>query len=329
VKPLIKLHPYPFAAKRLIAPLLIALWVMAASACSSTPPPPTAPPAPPAGPPPYTGLHLETLGQFQAVFEVQFHGTFDWSYRLETRADGHAVEYRLHLDGLNASVNPGDVRLVSQDNVSRMLGPGTDNECVVFPSDLPQGPTFLSPDDLVPPAAVNGSLEPEQIEILIGVDTIHYTVATQALGEWSNAQMEFWRDESTGAVLRHEIQGSGTDPYFGAGAGTVAGHFVVNQIGPQTIEPIDGCGIDLPLPADNTRLVKLPGLIGFESASSPEQVSAFFQAELPASGWAAAEEPQTSEGVIVLSYLREQQTLEINIEPRASGAHVELLLGNN
>ncbi len=177
------------------------------------------------------------------------------------------------------------------------------------------------------PAEVNAFLDPDQIESVAGVDTIRYTVAAQALGPWHDAQVELWRDESTGAVLRHELHAAGQDAYFGAGEGTVTSHFLVNQIGPQAIEPIPGCEIDLPLPADSTRLVKLPGLIGFDSASPAEQISAFYQAALPESGWTPAEEPQASEGVILLSYLREQQTLEINIEPREAGAHVEMLLG--
>jgi hypothetical protein len=311
---------------RFVAALLILLSA-GASACSPAPTPvPT--PRPHAGPPPYTSLHLDVLSGYQAAFQIRFEGNITWAYDLEIRSDGSAVEYRLHLDGLSPLQNPGDVRLVMQAGHSQMRGPGTDDECVLFPSDLPQGPRFLGPDELAAPGSLSDLLEPVGIEPVAGQDTIHYTVRAATLGEWREVQVDLWRDESNGAVLRHEMLAAGRDPYFAAGEGSLTSQFLVGQVGPQAIEPVAGCEIDLPLPADSTRLVKLPGLITFDSASTPEQLSAFYQAQLPASQWVPAVAPEASGGVFVLSYLRAAETLEINIEPLPAGARVELLLGS-
>jgi hypothetical protein len=257
---------------------------------------------------------------------MEFHGVFNWSYHLETRTDGRAVEYRLHLEGLSPARNPGDVRLVVEGGTSRMRGPGTDDECVLFPSEFKLGPIFLTPDDLVDPNRIGELLVPLKIESVTGADTIHYTVRAESLDEWHDLEMEIWRDESAGAVLRSELSAAGPDPYFNAGWGTLSAQFLVNQVGPQTIDPIAGCEIDLPLPADATRLVKLPGLVGFDSTAAPQETSAFYQAELAGIGWAPVAEPQVSGSVILLSYRRDKQMLEINIESSDRGAHVELLL---
>jgi hypothetical protein len=114
---------------------------------------------------------------------------------------------------------------------------------------------------------------------------------------------------------------------FDAGEGVLSGRFVVDDIGPQTIEPISGCETDLPLPPDATRLVKMPGLIAFESTATPDEIVAFYQAALAEAGWVPTAGPETGVDAILLSYRHGEQTLDINIESRETGVHVELLLG--
>jgi hypothetical protein len=105
----------------------------------------------------------------------------------------------------------------------------------------------------------------------------------------------------------------------------LAARFRVEELGPQTIEPITGCEIDLPVPTDARRLVRLPGLVAFDSPSEPATLVAFFQSQLPAAGWSAAAEPQSTRSSTVLSFVQAGQGLEVNIEAASTGAHVELL----
>jgi len=275
--------------------------------------------------PTYTGLGLESLGTYQATFEMRFKGTFDWSYYLETRTDGNAVEYRLHLEGLSASRNPGDVRLVMEDRTSRMRGPGTDEECVQFPSDLDLGPIFLTPDDLINPQGLQEPLVSLSAETIAGVETTHYTVRQASLDDWHDLKVDLWLDAATGAALRYDLRAAGPDPLFGAGEGVLSGQFLVNEVGPQVIEPITGCEIGLPLPPDAKRLVRLPGLIAFESVATPAEITAFYQAALAEAGWEPLAEPQVGADAVLSSYRRGEQTLEINIETSDAGVHVELL----
>jgi hypothetical protein len=303
---------------------LFSLFLVGAAACS---PAPTASPAPRAGPPPFTGHRLEALGAYHAIYEMHFQGDFVWEYVLETRSDGVAVEYRLHYEGLEAARSPGDVRLVVEADSSRMRGPGTDDECVLFPSDLDLSPVLIRQDDVLEPAAIGSRVEPAQIEPVAGINTIRYAAQADTAGGWRNVELEFWRDESTGAVLRSRLRAAGPDPYFDAGEGLLVTEFRVQQVGPQRIEPVAGCEIDLPLPADAGRLIRLPGLIGFDSPAAPEAISAFYQAALAPAGWAPAAEPQSAEGVILLVYQRGGALLEINIEAGEEGSRVELITG--
>jgi hypothetical protein len=122
---------------------------------------------------------------------------------------------------------------------------------------------------------------------------------------------------------------TGSDPLFGAGEGVLSGQFLVNDVGPQTIEPITGCEIDLPLPPDATRLVSLPGLIAFESTTTPTETINFYQAALAEAEWESLADPQIGTDAILLSYRRGEQMLEINIEASDEGLHVELLFGGD
>jgi len=311
---------------------LLVLLLPLTLACSLVAPPSPSPPAePPATatetPPTYTGLGLESLGTYQATFEMRFEGTFDWSYHLETRTDGNVVEYRLHLEGLSASHNPGDVRLVTEDGTNRMRGPGTDDECVQFPSDLDLGPLFLTPDDLINPQGFQEPLVSLDAETIAGVETTHYTLRQVYLDDWRDLEVDLWLGDPAGAVLRYDLRAGGPDPLFDAGEGVLSGQFLVNKVGPQTIEPITGCEIAVSLPPDATRLVRLPGLIAFESAATPAEIATFYQATLAEAGWEPLAELQVSADVALLSYRRGEQTLEINVETSDGGVHVEVLFG--
>jgi hypothetical protein len=113
---------------------------------------------------------------------------------------------------------------------------------------------------------------------------------------------------------------------FEAGEGVLTGRFLVSEVGTQTLEPIAGCEIDLPLSRDATHLVRLPGLISFDSATATAETVAFYQAELAKTGWEPLAEPQASGEAMVLSYRQGAQRLDINIEAKTGGVHVELLL---
>lgn len=272
----------------------------------------------------YTGLGLERLDAARVTFEVRFEGTYAWIYRLETRVDGSVVAYDLHLEGVEAAQNPGDVRVVIEGEVARMRGPGTGDVCVQFPTDLEMAPAFLTPDDLIPPGTFEEPLEAAGSETVAGVAVTHYASGRLDTGTWRDLEVDLWRDEASGAVLRYELQGAGLDPLFDAGEGTLSGQFLVEEIGPQEIEPVPGCESDLPLPPDAARLVRLPGLIAFESGAPPDETAAFYRAALPAVGWGLSEEIQAG-GVILQSYARGEEMLNVSIEASGEGSHVELL----
>jgi hypothetical protein len=298
--------------------LLLSLTFACLPAASSTTS--TEPPAP-------TRVSLRALGTYHATFEARFEGTYNWTYRLESRTDGSAMAYDLHIEGVKASQNPGDVRIVIEGDIARMRGPGTDDACMQFPSDLDLGLSLLTPDDLIPLPGNESSLRSAGVEVIVGREATHYTLRQPSLGSWRDVEIDIWKDVATGVVLRQDLRAAGVDPLFDAGEGVLSGQFVVDDVGPQTIEPISGCETGLPLPPGATRLTTMPGLVAFESTSTPKEIVTFYQAALAEAGWVPTAELETGTDAILLSYRRGEQTLDINIESRETGVHVELLLG--
>jgi hypothetical protein len=196
---------------------------------------------------------------------------------------------------------------------------------VQFPAGLNLGPSFLMPDDLIAPEQLSGALGRVGTETLEGRAAERLALRQPSLGAWREVQIEVWRDPASGAVLGYDLLASGPDPLADGGEGVLAGRFRVTEVGPQVIEPVGGCAIDLPLPADAQGLVRLPGLVAFDTPAGAEAAAAFYRGALPALGWQALAEAQGADGALVLSYQRGAATLDVHIEPGRAGARVELL----
>jgi hypothetical protein len=185
----------------------------------------------------------------------------------------------------------------------------------------------LTPDDLIAPEGFEEPLTALGTETIAGFEVTHYSLRQATLDDWRDVEVDVWVDDSTGALLRYDLQAAGPDPLFDAGDGLLSGQFLVSDVGPQAVQPVAGCEIDLPLPPDATRLVRLPGLVAFESGSSPDEVAVFYMLALAEAEWEPVDEPQVGEHAVLLTYRRGGQVLNIDVESSSKGAHVELLLG--
>lgn len=298
--------------------VLIALLLL--TACSGASPSP----APVDESEVYQGLGREALGPHHATYLLRYESGSSWTYRLDIRHDGEATEYSLHIEGLPPSQNPGDVRLVTAGGVSTMRGPGTEDTCVRFPDELSLGPVFLTPDDLLPPNQLAGALTRVGSGTVAGRAATHYRMAVDGPEGWQDVQVEVWRDETNDATLRYDLQAQAPDPLFDTGSGSLTARYVVNEVGPQQIEPIAGCEIELPIPEEGMGVVKLPGLVAFEIAATREAMVDFYQSGLASAGWQPAADPLAGAGATVLSYAREGELLEVHIEESGRGVTVEL-----
>lgn len=264
-------------------------------------------------------LDRDALGSYTAIFEIQFSGPTNWVYQLRTRTAGSLREGNLLLQGIDKSQNPGDVRIVTDQTTTWMIGPGTDNECVQFPSNQGMDPAMIYPETLVSGADLSGMLTLAGEEKVGNKTALHYSGAGLTVGAWQDARIDVWLEKASLALVRFNMQAAGEDSFFGTGPGTLKARYEVDSFDKPTIEPVAGCEIGAPLPETASGLVRLPGMASFETTDAVDAMAAFYQAALPPQGWAESEPPAQSEGSTILSYTRGAENLEIHLEGTVEG----------
>jgi hypothetical protein len=273
----------------------------------------------------YSGMNLETLPGYRAVFNLTFEGESLWSYRLETQAGEDEYAYELSLEGLRAMQDPGDVRMVHSQGTNRMIGEGTDNECVQFPDSTDIGVLFLTPDEIFDPNMLDAALIAFEEDEIAGQETIHYSLQQSNLLTWEEISLDLWISVDDGATLRYDLTAIGPDPLFGGGEGQLVGQFNVLEISEQSIAPINGCEIDFPLPDDHAGLIKLPGLVAFDSSMTPVELARWYQEALDEAGWSPSADSQTTSSSVQLSYQQGDEQVQIKMVAVDSGSQVEIL----
>jgi len=276
---------------------------------------------------PYPGVDGTTLENLAGSFEMTFSGEEEWTYKLNIHADEGQREYDLQMEGLGPAQDPGDVRIVVDEQTIRMRGPGTDGECFQFPRDLEPELNLILPDDVMAPENVEPLTLIEEGEPIAGVTTVHYATTQIDSARWDTLQLDLWRSKESQRILRLDFQVTGRDPFFAAGDGTLTGRFTVQELGNQIILPIQGCEIPYPLPEDATRVTNLPGMIAFQSERSVDDLAQFYPSALADQGWSPMGEPEETASGVLLSFRREGETLDVNVESLDARSQVEIIPG--
>lgn len=279
--------------------------------------------------PTYTRLNQAGLGAYASNLEISMAGVYNWSYSLSTKYDGSQTEYVLHIEGVVASIDPGDVRLVTDGITSRMetLTEGGET-CVQFPPDYVDAPAFLTPEHLLNPQIAASELRFVGNSNMLNREVVQFKTDNTTLGNWPNADLTVWLDQETGALMEFEISAERRDPLFSAGLGTMTAVYSVTEIGPQTIDPIVGCEMDFPVMTDATEYVFISNVVSYQTASSFEIVKEFYQTSMTGLGWELQSDQIITPvaGVEIIDFIRGDEAVTINLESISSGTKVTLYL---
>jgi hypothetical protein len=271
-------------------------------------------------------LARDAAGSYSAEFRLQFNGAKNWSYLLKTRKSQDLREISLHIEGLQGAQNPGDIRMLTDNTTTWMIGEGTDQQCVQFPNGQGMDPTYIYPESLISLKSLGSALKPMGEEQLAGVAMFHFSAAAAASGPWKDANIDFWQEKSSGALRQFNMTATGEDPFFAGGIGKLTAGYTAGPLGSEAISPVAGCEISVPLPETISKFVRLPGMASFESRSSVEELVKFYQKALPEQKWAEKEALVQAKGGTALSYQRGAESVEIHIEMNpAGGSAVKLL----
>jgi hypothetical protein len=270
-------------------------------------------------------LGREKLSAYTATFLIDFDGPVKWKYQLITRKAPTLRETTLHIEGIAGAQNPGDVRMVTDGVTTWMKGPGTDEECVQYPNNTGMDPNLVYPEALISMESLPSLAKFVREEPVAGRDTRYYMGGPTTIGKWQNASVEYHQQKDSGALLQFAMLAGGEDILFNTGRGTMLAAYSIDSFDTPAIEPVTGCEIDVPLPESASKLVRLPGLISFESKDGTDAMRDYYQQALSEAGWQASEGPAQSGETMMLSYINGSRTLEVHITRGDEGTSVKLV----
>jgi hypothetical protein len=315
--------------------LILIIVILLAAGCSSAAPAekekggPAAPVVAPASkaPPPQPDMYdRHAWDSYAALFQIQFNGPVNWTYRLKTRKLAGLSEYDLHIEGISGAQNPGDIRMVTDGETTWMKGPGTDNECIQFPNGAGMDPQYLSPEELFDAKKLNSQVKLLGEEPVNGVSAQHFQQKGGAFGPWKNAEIDIWAEKSSKMLMLFTFKAQGADPFFETGSGEVSAIFATSEAGSQPIALISGCEVPVPLPETVEMYVRLPGMVSFETPTSAADLQRFYQVALPQEEWSENEPVAQGDNATVLSYRRGAEVVQIQILPWSkNGSKVQIL----
>lgn len=193
------------------------------------------------------------------------------------------------------------------------------------------------PELFQPAAALTGvigadSAGPDTID---GSAAMHYTFDEKALGLDGQATSvgELWVDATGGYVVEYDLTTAATAEYFGAGIeGKVTFHYAVTGVDqPVAVALPPDCPpglVDVPPLPDATDVTSTPGLLSFTTATGAADAAAFYQSEIPKSGWTLAADPEITDTSTELDFAQGFATLTVLISSEAGTTSIDVLLGD-
>ncbi|HUV89985.1 MAG TPA: hypothetical protein VMY80_10050, partial [Anaerolineae bacterium] len=149
-----------------------------------------------------------------------------------------------------------------------------------------------------------------------GIRCRHYKFNETALvwRGFSKAEGEVWVAVEGEYVVKYTLQAEGKDPASGK-EGHLDWVYEIRDVNePIPIEPPAGCGAaesEYPMMPDATDVSTMENVVMYTSASSLDDVLAFYKGQMPANGWSETGDSFTSEGTAMQSYTKEGVTVSL------------------
>lgn len=177
----------------------------------------------------------------------------------------------------------------------------------------------FEPSDFVGDISGNTLLGRETVN---GVETNHFRAnlpITMILTETTSSNVEFWVADQ-GYLIKYVMEATGRGQgIFGTSAGEGILRFEYNVLDinqPISITPPDGCGgapADVPVLPDAQNMATFGELITYTSATSLEEASEFYNAQMAANGWSAQPGAGGVPGFAQLTFTKGGRTAAITI----------------
>jgi hypothetical protein len=275
---------------------------------------------------------LQSLDSYRSHFAVTFeditggeaeHGVYEMD--MEYTRDPLAQRIVIHGDDTGQSfeiVRIGDRQYVVFEEGQCVSSSAAESDAM--------DTEIFKPDDIVGGLEKARRVRPD--ERVNGILCQHYVFdeTNIAWAGFTRAKGEVWIAVEGDYVVKHALQADGRNPVTGDDEGHIEWEYEIRDVNaPIAIEPPAGCEgteSEFPIMPDATDMTTMSGMVTYTSASSFDDVLAFYQKQMPADGWDDTGDPFISPGNAMLSYAKEGRTATITLSGEDGSVSV-LIMG--
>jgi len=260
---------------------------------------------------------LQSLDSYRANFKMAVTdtaggGAEEWAYEMDMEVvrdpfAQHMVIQGVAAEGVFEMFQIGDQRYIS-------LGEG---QCISTSAEgEAMDAAMFEPGDVIGGLSNARRVRPDQD--VNGIRCRHYKFNETALvwRGFSKAEGEVWMAVEGEYVVKYTLQAEGKDPASGK-EGHLDWVYEIRDVNePISIEPPAGCGAaesEYPIMPDATDMTTMQNMVTYTSASSLDDVLAFYKEQMPANGWSETGDSFTSEGTAMQSYTKEGVTVSLTL----------------
>ena len=263
---------------------------------------------------------LQNLDSYRSHFEMTFDGTTEgeaehWVYEMD--AEYVREPFAQHLVMRVPDAKEG-FEMVQIGDVQYII---FEDQCMStsVSEDEAMDTEILDPEDIIGGLENAHRVRPD--ERVNGILCQHYTFDETAIvgvgiGGLTHAEGEAWVAVDGDYVVRYTLEADGKDPATGD-EGHIEWEYEIRDVNvPITIEPPSGCEAaesEFPMMPDASDLTTMAGMTMYTSASSFDDVLAFYQEQMPANGWSDTGDTFITSDTAMLSYAKEERTATVTL----------------
>ncbi|HEX7620719.1 MAG TPA: hypothetical protein VF359_05915 [Anaerolineales bacterium] len=276
---------------------------------------------------------LADLSSYNATLTISFNGTqagqsSQWSHTYVMMSSKQSAAHQITIE--SAGGVPAPVFMLEMNGVSYEL----DEEKNCTASTIVAGSSLTATWE--PAGFLSGLIGAEGAgsETVNGMASNKYTFDERALGEsgFTQSTGQVWVAKDNGVVVRYLLTTTAGVDYFGEGIeGVQTWEYNLTEVNqPVTFDLPAGCPgglVNAPLMPAAQTVRRLPGVTTYSIMGSIQDVLAFYQAQLPALGWAATGEPSVADTMGWVGFVQSNQQLSVIVTPLENMVEVRLVIG--
>lgn len=188
-----------------------------------------------------------------------------------------------------------------------------------------------------PAAELAGVMGAESLgqKVVGGVEALGYSFDERAVGQpgVGHTTGEMWLANDGGYVLAYTMTSDGTDDLFGDGVeGKITWLYELTDVNQTVVVEVpDDCLaglVDAPMLPDAANVLRVPGLLSYDTASNTADVLAFYAAAGTDAGWVAAGDAAVGDTGAAVEYNKDDKVISIIVSTADTGSRVNVVIGD-